>query len=50
MVEFCVTKTTDVWEEAREFDMEVNYVDVYRTWFLIIYMRFCELVPYRRQV
>ena len=30
LVEFCVTKATDGWEEACEFDREVNCVHVYR--------------------
>jgi hypothetical protein len=35
LLEFCVTKKTDGWELASEFDREVNYVHVtYRTLFL----------------
>ena len=30
LFEFCVTKTSDGWEEACEFDREVNCVDVCR--------------------
>jgi len=29
LVEFCVTKITDGWELACEFDREENYVHVY---------------------
>ena len=36
LVEFCVTKITDGWELACEFDREVNYVNVY-----ILYTEYC---------
>jgi len=36
LVEFCVTKITDGWELACEFDREVNYVHVY-----ILYTEYC---------
>ena len=45
LVEFCVTKTTDVWEEVCDFDREVNCVDVFR-----LYTEHCSIIHTRHFV